>query len=500
MKLKSLSLLVFITILFIKSQLFAQPCKEVIAYYPNWQWYDRNHLVNPLSIDYSKYTIINYSFFSPQADGSINQTDTWADENLLLGQHDWVNGGYLPNTSLIDIAHNNGVKVMVSIGGWTLSNNFPGISASASKRTVFASSCVSLLSTYGFDGIDIDWEYPGYAEHNGTPADSSNFTLLLQEIRDSIDTYGLSIGQDMLLSSCFSADPDNMIYVQWSSLAGILDMFNLMTYDFFGAFSPLSNHNSPLYAPAVGNPDFNINAAFLHLTQQYGVPSSMVNIGVPFYGRSVTSCTGLHQANSGSPDYSTFSDDDGSPTYYNVMKNISMFSYYWDNLAMVPYLLGNTISTFVSYDDEHSVALKADYALNHGARGVIIWELTGDYIETSQGSGIIAGTPLVDTLNQVLCSIPVGLSELVLDTDSNVFIWPNPAKLNDIIHLNYYSNNSEVILISLFSIDGQLISQKEFHGRLNQSYSLQLNLKNTGLYFLRLNSSTQTLTWKLAIE
>jgi len=74
-------------------------------------------LVEHVSIDYSKYTIINYSFFSPQVDGSIIQTDAWADENLLFGEHDWVNGGYLPNTSLIDIAHVNGVKVLVSIGG-----------------------------------------------------------------------------------------------------------------------------------------------------------------------------------------------------------------------------------------------------------------------------------------------------------------------------------------------------------------------------------------------
>jgi len=324
--------------------------------------------------------------------------------------------------------------------------------------------------------------------------------LLLQEIRDSIDAYGLSIGQDMLLSSCFSADPDKMIYVQWSNLVGILDMFNLMSYDFFGAFSPLSNHNSPLYAPAAGNPDFNINAAFQHLTQQYGVPSSMVNIGIPFYGRSVTACTGLHQSHSGSPDYSTFSDDDGSPTYYNVMKNISMFSYHWDNQAMVPYLLGNTISTFVSYDDEHSVALKADYALNHGARGVIIWEITGDYIETSQGSGIIAGTALVDTLNQVLCSIPTHIKENNYNTTSKINVWPMPAKANSPINIYFYSDFDKVLFIELYSIEGKRLMKQENNNGFSGTYFTSCKINNPGIYLLNIHTENKIITRRLVIK
>ena len=73
---------------------------------------------------------------------------------------------------------------MVSIGGWTLSDNFPTIAASASKRALFASECNRLLKFYKFDGIDIDWEYPGYAAHSGTTNDKQNFTLLMQQIKD----------------------------------------------------------------------------------------------------------------------------------------------------------------------------------------------------------------------------------------------------------------------------------------------------------------------------
>ena len=65
-------------------RLQAQTCKEVVGYYPNWQWYDRNKLVKPATINYEKYSILNYCFFNPQSNGTIQITDPWADKNLLL--------------------------------------------------------------------------------------------------------------------------------------------------------------------------------------------------------------------------------------------------------------------------------------------------------------------------------------------------------------------------------------------------------------------------------
>ncbi|QLH48213.1 MAG: hypothetical protein HWD58_10905 [Bacteroidota bacterium] len=84
-------------------------------------------------------------------------------------------------------------------------------------------------------------------------------------------------------------------------------------------------------------------------------------------------------------------------------------------MAQVPYLIGNgSLNTFVSYDDPQSIGLKANYIKNKNLRGAIIWEITGDYIETAPGSGIIAATPLVDTLKSVFCNgLPTPLLVIV---------------------------------------------------------------------------------------
>jgi GH18 family chitinase len=84
------------------STINAQTCRQVIGYIPNWQWYDRAKLVNPMTIQYQKYSILNYAFFKPETTGAISTTDAWADENLLLGQINWSTTpvSYLPNTSI----------------------------------------------------------------------------------------------------------------------------------------------------------------------------------------------------------------------------------------------------------------------------------------------------------------------------------------------------------------------------------------------------------------
>ncbi len=390
----------------------APVCKQIIGYYPSWQMYKRGGLVVPATLNYEKYTILNYSFFAPDSLGYLKGTDAWADSILLRGRIDWGTSTndfyyYYPNTSLIDNAHVWGVKVMVSIGGWTLSENFPKIAADPVKRANFASECVKALRDYKFDGIDIDWEYPGYTEHKGVPEDKQNFTLLMQSIRDSIDAYGKKIKYKFLLTAALGANKGNMEFIEWDKVKTIFDYMNLMTYDYNGTWSPDANHQTALYEPTSGWGG-SVDGSFKLLTEKYNVPVEKLNIGVAFYGRSLLlkgPGEDIYTKNHLSlQDSITYSTDLGMPQYYDILLKMKNFERRWDDAAKAPYLIGTPGKrhTFVSYDDEQSVRLKSEYVLKKESAGVIIWDITGDYIEKSEGSGSIKGTPLADVITDVL--------------------------------------------------------------------------------------------------
>jgi chitinase len=486
---KRTALLLFL----LSAQLFlnAQPCREVVGYYPNWQWYDRSQLVRPATIDYSKYTIINYCFFNPQPNGDIVTGDSWADENLLMGQINWSTTppSYYPNTSIVDLAHNNNVKVLISVGGWTWSNNFPAIAANPATRAHFAHSCNELVRQYNLDGIDLDWEYPGYTPHNGGPADAANFTLLLQQVRDSLDALELATNEQYLLTAAVGASAAHMSNVQWTAVTPLLDMINLMSYDFFGAWDAVANHNAPLNASGCGDPGFNISTAFTLLTQQYGVPANKINVGVAFYGRSQTGYTGLCQATSGNAATNAFPPD-GAPLYYEIATQQSQYTYNWDSQAQVPWL-SNNAGVFLSFDNEQSIGLKAQFIVSNGARGAIIWEITGDYLETAPGSGIIAGTPLADTLNAVFCASPLGTATSA--SQPALQLMPNPASG----FVSIVPAPAALTRYRIYTISGALAAGGTFSPENN---TLNISTLHNGVYVVLLETSGQHSQHKLIIH
>ncbi len=404
-------------LLYFSGSLFAQPCREVCAFFPSWKWYDRGRLVNPSTIDYSKYTVINYAFFQPNIDGSISLFDPYADKTLLIGAispsapsaykksrnifPDW----HIKGTSLIDKAHEHGVKVLISIGGWTMSENFSIIAESEVRRRTFAQSCAELVRIYKVDGVDIDWEYPGYKSQNGKSVDKENFTLLLREIRQAFDILQKETGKQLLLTADFGAGASHMNQIEWEQVVPLLDFVNLMTYDFYGSTPSRTNHHSALFAPRIGLDGYDMDSAVRYLMERYNVPASKINIGLAFFGRSLKTKgqPDIHVATRRITDKKTFSADRGAPTFYNILANQSKFNYHWDDHAEVPYLKGKKLQTFVTFEDERSIKRKARYILENGLAGAIVWDITSDCIENKTRNGTIEKTPLADALNEELC-------------------------------------------------------------------------------------------------
>lgn len=460
----------------------SQSQKNIVGYYPNWQWYDRSGLLDPEALFYEKYTVINYAFFNPLANGNIVTTDSWADENLLLGPMIWWPVVTHDSTkSLPYLAHQAGVKVLPSIGGWTLSGNFPAIAADPVKRQTFANACIDLIETYHFDGIDLDWEYPGYAPQGGTPDDKQNFTLLLQEVRAALNELENQTGQEYLLTSCFGAAQHHYENIEWENVLPLVDMVNLMTYDFHGSWDPESNFNTPLYAPAVGDPDWCFHRSYQILHEDFDVPAEKINVGLAFYGKSLANCTQLYGPHTGY-DGSTFWEDEGVPTYFNILKRMNQFTRYWDDQVKCPYLLGNSINTFVTYDDCESIGWKAQYAKDHDIGGVIIWEITGDYIETTPGSGIIAGTPLLDTVHAVFDEI-TSTNPL---SGSGIKLFPNPAE--DFVKV---TTDEKILGVTIYTLAGIKIPVNVNENQINTG-----NLEQ-GMYFVKVQTSHSSTILKL---
>ncbi len=366
--------------------------KEIVGYYPSWKWNWRNNNMPPEKIPFEKLTVINYAFFYPKSDGSLVGRDTVGDRSILGATTSAGKNILQGHGRLTDMAHLHGVKVLLSIGGWEDSNNFASVAGKAATRINFAHSCLQEIRAHGFDGIDIDWEYPGYPEHNGTPQDKENFTLLLRTVRDSLSAYGHQIGRQFSLTAALPAYESALKNFEVDSVANLLDQLNIMTYDFNGPWSPLSGHNAPLYSSTPRDSFGNADAAFRMYTRTFGIQAAKINLGVPFYGHALLDCESLN-AKHGGVDTVHFPSQ--GAFYYDIAPHLKEFTRYWDERAKVPYLVSKTWNAFVSYDDEESVAYKARYVLENNACGLIIWEITGDCMPDGT-------TPLLNVVTTIL--------------------------------------------------------------------------------------------------
>jgi|DewCreStandDraft_4_1066084.scaffolds.fasta_scaffold19948_2 chitinase len=332
-----------------------EKCRRFLAYYPYWVSTYRAD-----KIPYNKLTHICHAFVQPQANGSLVAPS-----------------GYL-EPALITYAHNAGVKVLVSIGGAdeVARQNFATIAASASLRTAFANAVESFCRTYGYDGADIDWEFP----QNAT--DRTNQNLLIQAVRDKFNS---SSAPAPSWEITMAVSPGNW-YGQWndySYLNNVISFYNLMTYDYHGEWSAHSGHNSPLYRGTDPLDGENIDWSNNYMTVTRGVPASKMNLGIPFYGYRFPNSESLY-------------DSFVSGAYqmnYNIITPLigSGWTYNWDSGSIVPYLTYDSGAGLISYDNPQSVIEKVNYALSvKGYGGIFMWEITADYSAGSQ--------PLLDAM------------------------------------------------------------------------------------------------------
>lgn len=267
------------------------------------------------------------------------------------------------------------LAIVLSVGGWS-AGGFSEAAGSAKGRARMARSAVEVLKRHAFDGIDLDWEYPCYAQAGiaASPADKGNFTLLLKEIREALDEQAAADRRSYLLTIAAGADRYYIDGTEMDLVQQYVDYVQLMTYDMRGGFQTLTGHHTNLYTP-VGDL-FRISTdASVRLFEKAGVPRSKLVIGAAFYSRMWKDVPdrnqGLYQMTAGPGGY--------GPEYTELAAEYihkNGFMRYWDDEAKAPYLYDG--STFISYDDEESIGCKCAYVRQEGLLGVMFWEYSCD--------------------------------------------------------------------------------------------------------------------------
>lgn len=367
----------------------AASAKKIIAYFAAWSVYARNfHIAD---IDGSLLTHLNYAFLNI-AGGECVLGDSYADIDKFYPGDSWDAGslrGSFHQLQLLKAKHPH-LKTLLSIGGWTWSGGFSEAALTEASRVKLATSCVAIMTKYGFDGLDLDWEYPGGGGlAAGKPEDKANFTLLLAEFRRQLD----AAGKGHLLTIATGASPKVIANMELSKIHAYLDSINVMTYDFHGGWEKVTGHNAPIYM-GKGDPSqagWSTDGA-VRAYLEGGVPASKIVVGAAFYGRGWSGVAatndGLYQPATG-PSPGTW--EQGVLDYHDIAANyLPTFTRKFDSEAKVPWIYNASRQIMISYDDVESHQLRTRYVNDKGFGGVMIWELSGDDKARTLGKAIAA--------------------------------------------------------------------------------------------------------------
>ncbi len=254
-----------------------KPNFEAFGYLVEWGVYGRKFGVENVSA--AQYSKLLFSFLRLKPDGTLMITDDWAsmqkdDTGTLLGLSSdpfastWDNQdrGIMKRLIMLKARFPH-LKTAFSIGGWTLSGQFASVTADSVKRKKLIDSSIAFANKFGFDGIDIDWEYPvvggnldsampgvNYAEANpGFATDATNYTTFLKELRAAINANGAASDRPRTksgkieISIAVGLGPKTIDAVNYADFIDYVDTVNLMAYDFNGGWSGVVSHNAPLY-------------------------------------------------------------------------------------------------------------------------------------------------------------------------------------------------------------------------------------------------------------
>ncbi len=485
--------------------------RRVIGYFTSWRHgKDGRPSYLASNIPWTKVTHINYAFAHVDAQNRLSVgTPTAANNPATNMTWPGVPGAemdpafsYTGHFNLLNKYKkaNPNVKTLISVGGWAESGGYfddAGVrqdtggfyrmttTASGAVNTAginaFADSAVAFVRTYGFNGVDIDYEYPTSNVDAGNPLDfqqanarraglNASYSVLMKVLREKLDAAAAADGKYYMLTVAAPASGWLLRGMEAFQTTKYLDYINIMSYDLHGAWNKFVGPNAALFddgqdgelaAAGVYGAYSGIGYLNTDWAAHYfrgSVQEGRINIGVPYYTRGwrnvvggtnglwgtaakTTGCAPGTQSPCGDGaagidnlwhDLNTMGGEEpagSNPMWhaknlengiagsyraaYGVTEGLSgTYTRNYNSTLVAPWLWNNTKKVFLSTEDEQSLGAKADYVVNQGLGGIMIWELAGDYAFNAAAGEYRMGNTLTNLLHsKFTAASPYGASK-----------------------------------------------------------------------------------------
>lgn len=333
---------------------------DVICYYTNW----------------AQYRTAPWNFLPEDIDVSLCDTVIYAFAQIKdhrLVAYEWNDEQMWPRVSALKAKKPN-LKVLIAVGGWNqASYAFSPMASSAATRKIFIDSVMALLPRINFDGLDIDWEYPGL--RGGSPSDKANLVQLCKELDAVFKPH------NYILGLAIGAGPHHVdAGYDLDKLAPYVSHIGAMTYDFYVCGGSTIEHQAYLNGrPGIPDPYFSVSKSMEYMQNQ-GAPANKLVMGLPTYGRSYGTSNsnpafGQHY-NGQCPGY-PYTGQGGIASYYEMCNLVnSGYQNRTDPSCGHPFIFGS--NQFIGYDTPKLLADKVALAKSRGYKGVMIWALDFD--------------------------------------------------------------------------------------------------------------------------
>lgn len=278
-------------------------------------------------------------------------------------------------------------KFIMSIGGWSHAKSFHKLAQSKECLNTFVASCVDMVLANGFDGIDIDWEYPRNKK------EYQAYVTIFKRLRVAFDNlekqiFGMNYKTDnrwFYLSTAIPCDIDILKELHLKEIEPLVDGFNLMAYDLSGEWSQKTAYQSNLYSYDCDNEDISdIDSVVSFLLKRQKLESKKIILGIPLYGRSFTDVIVEDRINAIGANFTGVDNwfDKNSPGVWPTKEiyKLKGYRFYHDKDAVASYLYNHHKKHLIVFDDYECIKAKGEYINQKNLGGGFFWEANGDII------------------------------------------------------------------------------------------------------------------------